>query len=554
LDEDLRGWRYLEVQRRLLHDHHTLFGEPDTMKDATYYDEVYAGRYHVDEDRVRYVASLCTGRVLDVGCGDGRLAEFVEGDYLGLDFSQIAIDLAAHRQPGKAFVVRDFTRQALPKGPWDTIVLGELLEHLDDAAQAVLLDKCQKVLAGHIVATVPKADAVPDVAHVRVFEDGTLAKALGVFGPTVTHAYSDRYLVISSHMKRPKLSAVLIVKDEEELLGRCLDSVKDIWDELVIVDTGSTDRTVEIAKSYGARIGHFPWRSDFAAARNYAESLCFGEYVLWLDADVQVLEGQQAIREIVEAGELDGIAPFLIFSRDSEDRPATTYSWLEMLHRNDGRWRWQGAAHNWLNGTGRIERKDIIFEHIPRSGGKRVNHEDIFEALRANFGVGLPERQLFYLAREHFYKRHWHECIGVVSLMMQTPAKWPIQRSRALLLAGDCWLALGEQEAARQTYLKAIAEHPGWAEPYFWLGKLAHVQKKYTEAIGWFLASTAYDPSSSYFADQGLYSWSRWDALALSCYKAGRYTEAVDYGRKALLGKPEDERLIENLRWYEAKL
>jgi len=528
------------------------------MKDALYYDEVYSNRYHVDEDRVRYVASLCTGRVLDVGCGDGRLAEFHEDGYLGLDFSQVAIDLAAHRSPGKRFKAVDFTRQSLPKGPWDTIVLGELLEHLDESAQGVLLDKAQKVLAsgGRVIATVPKGEAVPDVAHVQVFEDGALAKVLSVFGPTVTHDYSDRYLVVSSHTKRPKLSVVLIVKDEEELLSRCLGSVKDIWDELVVVDTGSTDRTVEIAKSCGARVGHFPWRSDFAAARNYAESLCFGEYVLWLDADVVVAEGQETIREIVEAGELDGIAPFLIFSRDAEGRPATTYSWLEMLHKNDGKWKWHGAAHNWLNGTGRLERPDIVFEHMPRSGGKRENHEDIFEALRSNFKDGLPERQLFYLARQHFYHQHWYECIGLVSLMMQTETrlKWPIQRSRALLLAGDAWLALGEQEAARQTYLKAVAEHSGWAEPYFRLGRLAHLQKKYTEAIGWFLASTPYDPSSSYFADQGLYSWSRWDALALSCYKAGRYAEALEYGKKALAGKPEDARLAENLGWYKRKV
>jgi len=265
-----------------------------------------------------------------------------------------------------------------------------------------------------------------------------------------------------------------------------------------------------------------------------------------------VLEGQAMIRGIVEAGELDGIAPFLIFSRDAEGRPSTTYSWLEMLHRNDGKWKWQGAAHNWLNGTGRTERKDIVFEHLPRSGGKRVNHADIIKALYSN--KGLPERQLFYLARERFYRREWYDCIGVVSVMMQTPAKWPIQRSRALLLAGDSWLVLGEQEAARQTYLKAIAEHPAWAEPYFRLGNLAHAEKNYPEAIGWYLASTAYAPSSSYFADQALYAWQRWDALALSCYKAGRYAEAIDYGRRALAAKPEDERLAENLRWYEGKI
>jgi tetratricopeptide (TPR) repeat protein len=307
---------------------------------------------------------------------------------------------------------------------------------------------------------------------------------------------------------------------------------------------------VEIAKSYGARLGYFPWRSDFAAARNYAESLCFGEYVLWLDADCVVLEGHERIREIVEAGELDGIAPYLIFSRDEEGKPGQTYSWLEMLHRNDGKWKWQGAAHNWLQGTGRNETKEIVFEHLPRPGGKRANHEDPFAALHAN--KGAPERQLFYLARQYFYKGWWQECIGLVSVMMQMPARWPLQRSRALLLAGDSWLALGEKEAARQTYLKAIAEHPSWAEPYFWLGKLARAEKKYTEAIGWLLASTAYSSSDSYFVEHSLYDWQRWDELGLAYYKLGQYTEALWCGMKALEGRPEDPRLKRNLEWYES--
>jgi glycosyltransferase involved in cell wall biosynthesis len=521
------------------------------MKDALYYDEVYAGRYHVDEDRVRYVASLCTGAVLDIGCGDGRLAHYLDGHYLGLDFSQVAVDLACHREAGKAFKVHDFTRQLLPPGPWQTIVMGELLEHVDDQAEVALFERVRKVLAkdGYVVATVPKGEAVPDMAHVRVFEDGLLADRLAAFGPTIQHAYSDKYLITSAHIKRPKLSVVLIVKNEEELLARCLDSLKAIWDELVVVDTGSTDKTVEIARSYGARLGYFPWRSDFAAARNYAESLCFGDYVYWQDADEVLLEGHEAIRRVVEENTFDGVAPKLIFKRDSEGRPTNTFIRQEMLHRNNGKWSWHGAAHNWLNGTGRIERPDIVIEHLSRPSGDRPNHADIFDALRSNFKDGLPERQLFYLAREHFYKSHWHECIGLVGLMLQTERKWPIQRSRSCLLAGDSWRALGEKEAARQSYLKALAEYEGWAEPYFALGRLAHAEKRYVEAIGWFLASTAYEPGG-YFVDHTIYEWGRWDALALACYKAGRKEEAARYGAIALAARPDNERLKKNMEYY----
>jgi len=81
------------------------------------------------------------------------------------------------------------------------------------------------------------------------------------------------------------LSLAMIVKNEEETLAHCLESVKAIVDEMVIVDTGSTDRTVEIAKGFGASVHHFQWCDDFAAARNESLKHCRGEWVLIVDAD-----------------------------------------------------------------------------------------------------------------------------------------------------------------------------------------------------------------------------------------------------------------------------
>jgi tetratricopeptide (TPR) repeat protein len=83
----------------------------------------------------------------------------------------------------------------------------------------------------------------------------------------------------------PTLSLAMIVKNEAPVLGHCLASVRDLVDEIVVVDTGSTDDTVAIAEAHGARIGHFPWRDDFAAARNESLGLCGGDWVLLLDAD-----------------------------------------------------------------------------------------------------------------------------------------------------------------------------------------------------------------------------------------------------------------------------
>src|SRR5262245_1489579 len=82
-----------------------------------------------------------------------------------------------------------------------------------------------------------------------------------------------------------RISAAMIVRDEEAYLDDCLKSIVDEVDEIVIVDTGSRDRTCDIARRYGARLFDLPWTGDFAAARNHALDRASGDWILYIDAD-----------------------------------------------------------------------------------------------------------------------------------------------------------------------------------------------------------------------------------------------------------------------------
>jgi glycosyltransferase involved in cell wall biosynthesis len=92
----------------------------------------------------------------------------------------------------------------------------------------------------------------------------------------------------------PLLSATLIVRDEERVLSACLQSLQTLVDEIIVVDTGSTDRSVELALEQGARVFHFAWRDDFAAARNFAIEQASGAWLLYIDADERVRAGDHA--------------------------------------------------------------------------------------------------------------------------------------------------------------------------------------------------------------------------------------------------------------------
>ena len=92
----------------------------------------------------------------------------------------------------------------------------------------------------------------------------------------------------------PTISLCMIVKNEEMHIARCLDSVAGLVDEIIIVDTGSTDRTIEIASNYTSKVFSYQWKDDFADARNNSFSRASMEYCMWMDAD-----------DILEAAERD---------------------------------------------------------------------------------------------------------------------------------------------------------------------------------------------------------------------------------------------------------
>ncbi|MGL5153291.1 MAG: glycosyltransferase family 2 protein, partial [Clostridium sp.] len=128
-----------------------------------------------------------------------------------------------------------------------------------------------------------------------------------------------------------EISLCLIIKNEEKILSRCLSSVNKLVDEIIIVDTGSTDDSKKIANEFNANVYDFEWCDDFSKARNYAFSKATKDYILWLDADDYVTE-ENLLKMIRIKGELnnsiDGVSMHYSLSRDETGK--TTYS----LRRN----------------------------------------------------------------------------------------------------------------------------------------------------------------------------------------------------------------------------
>jgi glycosyltransferase involved in cell wall biosynthesis/Flp pilus assembly protein TadD len=162
------------------------------------------------------------------------------------------------------------------------------------------------------------------------------------------------------------LSLCMIVKDEEEMLPQMLEAVKPAVDEMIVVDTGSTDRTVEIAESFGATVLHHEWTGDFAAARNVSIDAATGDWILWLDADeVLVADDAKELRKLT--GQVWREAFYLVeknFTGDVEDGTAVTHNALRVF-RNRPEYRFNGRLH------------EQFAHNLPGYLGERVAHTHV---------------------------------------------------------------------------------------------------------------------------------------------------------------------------------
>lgn len=181
------------------------------------------------------------------------------------------------------------------------------------------------------------------------------------------------------------ISAVTIVKNEAKNIGRWLHSVNQYADEIIVVDTGSTDNTVEIVTSAGVRVEYFPWIDDFAAAKNYALDLCHGQWIAFLDAD-EYFEDDTAkkIRPLLTSYSGDTHVAAIMtrlanIDQDQHNR-LLSYTYQVRLFRNLRDIRYEGKIHETLTGLNIKNRTIKLAENmdiIHTGYSSRINRQKV---------------------------------------------------------------------------------------------------------------------------------------------------------------------------------
>ena len=161
--------------------------------------------------------------------------------------------------------------------------------------------------------------------------------------------------------KHSTISACLIVKNEEEMLPKCLESIKGFVDEIIIVDTGSKDGTVEIAERHGGKIYHHPWENDFSRHRNQSIAYTAGDWIFVIDGDEELIQWDQNIDSVLHNKNIDSIYVKVenVFSKGE----GVAWHNSIRLFRNNNKIEYKGKVHNQLVGHQNSTHSEIVIYH-----------------------------------------------------------------------------------------------------------------------------------------------------------------------------------------------
>lgn len=346
-----------------------------------------------------------------------------------------------------------------------------------------------------------------------------------------------------------KLSLCMIVRDEEDTLKRCLTCVKDVVDEIIIVDTGSTDKTKEIASEFTDKIYDFKWVNDFSKARNYSFSKATGDYLMWLDADDVIdkknIEKLIKIKELLN-GSVDVIMANYTVGFDDNDNPTFSY-FRERIVKNSKKYRWVSPIHEVIITSGNIIYSDLNIEHRKIHATPAGRNLKIFEEMIKR-GQNLDSRQQYYYARELYYNGKYNDAIKIFRNVIKLDDTWIEDKITACEMLSSCYFNIKEDEKALYSLFKSFKFDKPRAKICCLIGNYFLSRTKYDIAIFWYnlAKDSIYDKSAPGFVEKDYFDFIPYINLCVCYYYIGDYKNSKKFNELAGSIKPNDKLYLLN--------
>ncbi len=350
------------------------------------------------------------------------------------------------------------------------------------------------------------------------------------------------------------ISLCMIVKNEEAVLRRCLESAAGIADEIIIVDTGSTDKTASIAHGYTGHVYSFEWRDDFSAARNFSFSKATKDYILWLDAD-DIIPAESrpklaAMKETLPA-DTDGVMLPYCTAFDSGGKPTFSFFRERLVRRTLGAL-WREPVHEHLSISGKVINLDAAIHHMPekRAEGHSERNLRIYRARLAS-GEALSTRGMFYFARELKTHGLWDEAIAQYRVVFARPDLWKEDGITACQDISDCYIAIGAHENALQALFSSFIYDLPRAEALCRIGALYIDKADTVKAVFWYeLALSSPKPDGWGFLSEDAWGYVPHAQLCMLYDRMGEREKALAHHEAAKRLKPESAAVQYNERYF----
>ncbi len=350
------------------------------------------------------------------------------------------------------------------------------------------------------------------------------------------------------------VSLCMIVKNEEDVLERCLESLAGAVDEIIIVDTGSVDHTREIAARFTDQIFDFPWQDDFSAARNESFSHASMDYCMWLDADDVLLEEDRnaflVLKETLDPTVSVVMAPY--HTGFDESGQVTFSYYRERLIKNRAGMRWAGAVHEAVTPVGSIQYAEFAVTHQKTRPSDPDRNLRIYQAQLAA-GTTLEPRQQFYYGRELYYHRRWEEALEVFERFLSEGRGWVENNIDACCHCAYCHKELGHDREALAALLRSFAYDCHRAEVCCEIGLWFFQREQYRQAAYWYaLALTcARDDRRGGFVSPDCYGYLPCIQLCVCYDRLGDPSKAKEFNELAALFKPDSPAVLHNREIFQ---
>jgi len=353
------------------------------------------------------------------------------------------------------------------------------------------------------------------------------------------------------------ITLCMIVKNEEEVLHQCLNSVKEICDEIIIVDTGSTDKTKEISYQFTEKVIDFKWIDDFSAARNFAFSHATMDYILWLDADDILLnEDLHKFKNLKKNLDIsiDAVSMIYNIAFDEYGNPTFSYRRNRLIKRVNN-FKWIGPVHEYLNVHGNILSADIAITHRKTDKTNQSIQSDrnlkIYED-RMKKGETFTPRDLFYYANELKDHNQFQKSIIYYREFLATKKGWVEDEIRACINMAECYRKLGNLEKETESLVMSINYDVPRPEVSCRLGDFYKNKRNYKKAITWYrLALEIEVDNLQGFKEEAYSTWYPHLQLCECYWKIGDTEQSIEHNNKAKIHRPNDSIVKNNEEFFK---